>query len=153
MRSKCRESEKCYNSGCRSEACRLAATEARRERRRLAREAVGELPGLDAGRTRVVSMPINNALTSGTADVPLGNVEAAVLTELQALDAGMRPGLAAACVAMARILDNPTAVSSQPPAAKVLTTLLEKLRASAPGRRGNLRMVREMTCGIPLDRE
>jgi hypothetical protein len=46
---------------------------------------------------------------------------------------------------MARILDNPRAASSQPPAAKVLQSVLDKLRASAPGRRGNLRLVRAMT--------
>jgi hypothetical protein len=46
---------------------------------------------------------------------------------------------------MARILDNPKAVSPQPPAAKVLQVTLDKLRASAPGRRGNLRLFRAMT--------
>jgi hypothetical protein len=62
MPSKCRESESCYNDGCRSEACRLAASEARRERRRSAREAVGELPGLDTDRTLPVPTPINMLL-------------------------------------------------------------------------------------------
>jgi hypothetical protein len=43
-------------------------------------------------------------------------------------------------------LDNPKAVSSQPPAARVLTSLLDKLRsASAQGRRGRLAVVRTMT--------
>ena len=47
---------------------------------------------------------------------------------------------------MARILDNPRAVSSQPAAAKGLAALLDKLRsASARGRRGNLAVVRTMT--------
>jgi transposase len=40
-----------------------------------------------------------------------------------------RPGLAAIARAMSRILDNPKAVSSQPAAAKVLTSLLDKLRS------------------------
>jgi hypothetical protein len=47
---------------------------------------------------------------------------------------------------MARILDNPRAVSSQPAAAKVLAALLDKLRQSAaPGRRGHLAVVQTMT--------
>jgi hypothetical protein len=57
-----------------------------------------------------------------------------------------RSGLAQAMLAMARILDNPKAVSSQPAAAKVLATLLDKLRsASARGSRGGLAVVRTMT--------
>ena len=68
MPSKCRGTESCYNNGCRSEACRLAAAEGRRERRRLAREAVGELSGLDTDRTRVVSVPINNPPISANVD-------------------------------------------------------------------------------------
>jgi hypothetical protein len=69
-----------------------------------------------------------------------------VLAEIQALGSSARPGLVAAAVAMARILDNPKAVSSQPPAARVLTSLLDKLRsASAQGPRGRLAVVRTMT--------
>jgi hypothetical protein len=57
-----------------------------------------------------------------------------------------RPGLAAAALAMARIMDNPKAVSSQPSAAKVLASLLDKLRsASAQNRRGRLAVVRTMS--------
>jgi hypothetical protein len=56
-----------------------------------------------------------------------------------------RPGLAQAALAMARVLDNPRAVSSQPAAAKVLAALLDKLRsASARGSRG-LAVVRTMS--------
>jgi hypothetical protein len=47
---------------------------------------------------------------------------------------------------LARILDNPKAVGSQPAAAKVLASLLDKLRSvSARGRRGGLALVRTMT--------
>jgi hypothetical protein len=49
-------------------------------------------------------------------------------------------------LALARILDNPKAVGSQPSAAKVLASLLDKLRsASARGRSGHLALVRTMT--------
>lgn len=59
--------------------------------------------------------------------------------------------VAIAALAMARILDNPKAVTTQPPAAKVLATLLDKLRtASASGRRGHLAVVKSMTASSPL---
>ena len=72
-------------------------------------------------------------------------VEAAVAEEIGALGDHNRPGLEAAAMALARLMDNPRAVSTQPAAAKVLGALLEKLRsASARGRRGNLAVVRAM---------
>lgn len=40
-----------------------------------------------------------------------------------------RPGLAQAAIALARIMENPRAVSSQPAAAKVLASLLDKLHS------------------------
>lgn len=138
MRSKCRESESSYNSGCRCEACRLAASEGRRERRRLARESVGEFP---TDRTSLVSIPINNASTSVDADM---SVVAAVLEEISAWE-GSRPGVAAAAKAMAAILDNPKAVSTKPQAAKVLISLLDKLQKASTTRRGKLAVVRTMT--------
>jgi hypothetical protein len=46
---------------------------------------------------------------------------------------------------MARVLNNPRAVSSRPAAAKVLAVLLDRLRsASARGRPGGLSVVRAM---------
>jgi Protein of unknown function (DUF4236) len=57
-----------------------------------------------------------------------------------------RPGLAQAALAIARLLDNPRAVNQQPAAAKVLVSLLDRLRsASAHGHRGRLAVVRTMT--------
>jgi hypothetical protein len=74
-----------------------------------------------------------------------GPVEAGVEAEIAGL-AEARPGLAQIALAMARLLDNPRAVATQPAAAKVLAALLDKLRsASARGRRGALALVREMT--------
>jgi hypothetical protein len=70
------------------------------------------------------------------------------VAEIDGLAAQARPGLAQAALAMARLLDNPKAVSSQPSAAKVLSALLDKLRAaSARGRRGRLAVVRSMSPG------
>ena len=67
--------------------------------------------------------------------------------ELHALHTATdRPGVAQIALALARILDSPKAVSSQPAAAKVLAALLDKLRAaSARGSRGCLAVVRTMT--------
>jgi hypothetical protein len=47
---------------------------------------------------------------------------------------------------MVRVLDNPRAVWSHPPAAKVLTAVLDKLSStSAQNRRGRLAVVRKLT--------
>jgi hypothetical protein len=46
---------------------------------------------------------------------------------------------------MARILDNPKAISSQPPAAGRLMQLMDLLHASSPMKRGKLSVVRSMT--------
>lgn len=75
-----------------------------------------------------------------------GPVESGAQEEIQGLASEARPGLAQVALAMSRILDNPKAVSQQPAAAKVLASLLDKLRsASARGRSSNLAVVRTMT--------
>jgi hypothetical protein len=72
-------------------------------------------------------------------------VESGVQAEVAGLSED-RPGLAQVAFALARILDNPRAVSSHPAAARVLASLLDKLRsASAPNHRGRLRVVRAMS--------
>jgi hypothetical protein len=56
------------------------------------------------------------------------------------------PGLAQVALALARLLDNPKAVSSQPAAAKVLTALLGQAMCSVDGdSRRRLAVVRTMT--------
>jgi hypothetical protein len=139
MSSKCRGSEQCYNGGCRSEACRLAAAEGRRERRRLAREAVGEPDVVDTDRTNVVSMPIDNASISVNAET---SVVAGVLAEVSTLESP-RPDLVAVALALAEAMDNPKATTSKPPAARVLVSVLEKLHATASKRQTTL-VVRPM---------
>jgi hypothetical protein len=75
-----------------------------------------------------------------------GPVESGVTAEIDGLAAQARPGLAQAALALARVLDNPRAVNQHAAAAKVLSSLLDKLRAaSARGRRGGLAVVRTMT--------
>lgn len=146
MSSKCRESESCYNGGCRRPECKKAATDARRERRRLAREAVGELPSLDTDRTRLASVLTNNPSSSGDASTRvLRTVEHAVSLEIEALGAHSRPGLVAVALALARVLDNPKAVSTMPAAAAKLVYILEVLRRGAVGGKPKLVAVRRMT--------
>ena len=73
-----------------------------------------------------------------------GPVELSVQAEIGSAEA--RPGLAQLALAMARLLDNPRAVNQQLSAAKVLTSLLDKLhQAGATARRGHLAVVRSMT--------
>ena len=138
MSSKCRGSEACYNGGCRSEACRLAASDGRRERRRLAREAVGEVSGLDTKRVLSVSVPPDDGATSEV------SVVAAVCLEISGMGANSRPGLAAIALSLAAVLDNPRATSSKPPAAGALVNILNQLRKSAVGAEPKLASVRRM---------
>jgi len=76
-----------------------------------------------------------------------GDAESAVQLELAGLSAAAeQPAVAAAAVAMARLLDHPRVSSPKPSAARQLTRILDELRkASARDRRGGLRAVREMT--------
>jgi hypothetical protein len=74
-------------------------------------------------------------------------VELAVREEIAGAS-GSRPGVAAVAVCLAQLLDNPQGRNQYAAAAKVLTSLLDKLRsASAHGRRGNLSLVKSMTNG------
>jgi hypothetical protein len=115
-----------YNDGCRCEDC-TAANAAYQQKYR----------------ERRVIVPLSAPVTPQTFEP--GPVEAGVEEEIAGL-AEARPGLAQAALAIARILDSPRAVSSQPAAAKVLAGLLDKLRsASGGGRRGRLALVRTMT--------
>jgi hypothetical protein len=116
-----------YSKGCRCDDCAEAARIYHRDYR--LRKLVGPV---------VVDVP-------DSGDGP-GPVKAGVTEEIDGLAAQARPGLAQAALAVARVLDNPRAVSSHPAAAKVLASLLDKLRAaSARGRRGGLALVRTMT--------
>src|SRR5947209_14415035 len=123
-----------YNDGCRCDECKWANTSYRREKR--ARDAAG------GGTARVV--PFTQAVPTAAAEP--GRVESAVERELDGLaQAEARPGLKEAAVALARILDNPKAVSQQPAAAKNLAEILERLRKGADARKSRLTSVRQMT--------
>lgn len=115
-----------YNDGCRCDDCK--------DVQRLYQQRYRE--------RRQPPPPVGNLATAASGPGP---VELAVEAEIGEL-AGARPGLAQIALALARVLDNPKAVSSQPAAATVLAALLDELRsASAHGRRGGLALVRTMT--------
>jgi hypothetical protein len=71
-----------------------------------------------------------------------------VLLEIEAIGAHHRPGLAAAALALARILDNPKALSTQPAAARQLVAILGTL-SKRTQRRGKLAVVKSMTTSSP----
>jgi hypothetical protein len=116
-----------YNEGCRCEDCTEANTLYLRRRRE--RQLTGEVTQSE----------------SREANASPGPVESGVALEIDGLAAQARPGLAAAALAIARVLDNPRAVNQQPAAAKVLISMLEKLRSASPAGRRGLAVVREMT--------
>jgi hypothetical protein len=112
----------------------------------LAREALGsisnptpELPVLDTDRTRLVSIPDCGASTGGN------SVVEAVSLEISDVGGHPRPGLAAAALSLAAVLDNPRATSSKPAAAGALMNILNLLRKSAGGSKPKLAAVRQMT--------
>jgi hypothetical protein len=78
-----------------------------------------------------------------------GPVETGVAAELGTLHAASdRPGLAQTALALARLMDDSRAVNQALAAARVLGSLLDKLRsASARGQRGPLAIMREMATG------
>jgi hypothetical protein len=125
-----------YLAGCRRDDC--TAAQRLYQRRYRERKANGE--------TRPHSAPVMVQLPPAEPQpcVP-GPVEVAVQQEIFGLPAQTRPGLVAIALAMSRILDSSRAASAQPAAAKVLVTVLDTLRKSAQGRRGNLAVVRDMT--------
>ncbi|MGP0080838.1 hypothetical protein [Mycobacterium sp.] len=72
-------------------------------------------------------------------------VVAAVRQEIKGLGPHGRPGLVAAALALAAVLDNPRATSSKPPAARQLVNILNQLRRSAGSAKPKLAAVRQMT--------
>ena len=76
-----------------------------------------------------------------------GPVEAAVEAEIAELSESW-PSLAQVALAMARILDNPKAISTQPAAARQLVAILGTF-SKWTQRRGKLAVVKSMTTGSP----
>jgi hypothetical protein len=135
-------SRQAYQAGCRCDLCKEAESSYKRELRRRKREAVGGFAAAPVTALSLVSGDGTRAATSGNASV--GSVEAAVQAEIDALGSD-RGGLKATVVALARILDNPKAVSTQPAAAAKLADMLETLRKSSDVKKSKLASIRSMT--------
>jgi hypothetical protein len=77
-----------------------------------------------------------------------GPVESAVKAEIADLIAtGARPGLVQVIVALAELLDDPTAKAQKPAAAGKLAELLRELRKGSGVGESRLSLVRSMTSG------
>ena len=124
-----------YTRGCRCNVCITAEREYQRNRYRRKR-------GLPVGPSVV---PTPNVVHSRPTSAQDGSVVAAVHGELDASAAAAeRPGLAAAALALAAILDDPQHVAVQPAAARQLVAILGTLSKRARGR-GKLAVVKSMT--------
>ncbi len=132
----------------------------RKQLRSRQRGEIGLIAGSGTPGLSLVTSFTHNALASGNAfthlantatapanspEVVAGGVEAGIQAEIEALGSH-RPGLAAAELARARIMDNPTATSSQPAAARQLVAILGMLSKCAQ-RRGKLAAVKSVTAG------
>ncbi len=100
------------------------------------------------GLVRKMLIPVDDADVADVAALVAapGRVVAAVEVELAELRAHeSRPGLAAAAVSMAKILDLPRAVTSHASAAKQLSALLETLHKVADVPKPRLAVIQQMT--------
>lgn len=131
-----------YQAGCRCDLCKEAESSYKRGLRQRKREAVGVVGAPTVSALSLVSGDGTVTPTSGDASV--GAVEAAVALEIEGLGAD-RGGLKQTVLALARIMDNPKATSTQPAAAAKLADMLETLRKSTDGRKSKLGSVRSMT--------
>lgn len=128
--------------GCRCPECRLAESNYQKGRRRR---------GIKPGKP-LVSVPphreIAVAARAQVAPIPAGPgpVEAGVIAEIEGLSTAVRrPGLVAAALSMAQLLDNPLSTPQHPPAAARLQAMLAELRLGVAERKGWLADVRSMS--------
>ena len=122
-----------YRRGCRCEVCCEANRVYAREHKRRKKSEI----------------PVANFATTVAklSDVtPRGRVVEAVARDLASCNAfDERPGLAATAMAMAELLDNPSATPQWPAAAARLTAILLEVVPAVPVRTSGLAAVREMT--------
>jgi hypothetical protein len=130
-----------YAQGCRCDPCREGHKLKARDYAQ--RKAAGQVRAANYQRAGHFDPDPNGA---HVLDLPPGPVELGVLAEIDG--ASDRPGVAAVALCMARLLDDPSARNQAPAAAKVLVSVLDKLRSdSARQRRGGLALVKSMTQG------
>lgn len=136
----------CYANGCRLPECKTAQAKYQREYK--ARKAGVEIQIARQGRPRkgatVTALPVAAARPQTPRAV--GPTEQATLDELATLtSAETRKAMAAGVLVMARILDNPEALSQQPQAFAKLTAAMADLRQGSTRRKGRLASVQAMT--------
>jgi hypothetical protein len=148
-----------YRRGCRCDQCKCAENEYQRTRRQRIAESVGAfgepaVPSLVLLRHQLLAALCQGKCAIGSSAYPantVGAVVAAVMAEIEAMGTNRRPGLAAAGQALARIMDNPRAVSTQPAAARQLVAILAMLSRGSQ-RRGKLASVKSMTTISPAQK-
>jgi hypothetical protein len=119
-----------YRSGCRCDLCTWAETNYRADLR------MRKNSGGTVRPNRLADVPAPKPSKPGP-------VETATVAEV-ARYVETRPALAAACVALAAVLDSP-AQTAKPSAARVLATILNELAKGASRPPGKLSVVRGMT--------
>lgn len=135
-----------YNAGCRCDVCKKATSEYHRARRRRLAEATGD-PSVPMGAgLRVINGASDEALTSDNTDYDgRPSAVASVLKAIELLGEHKRPDLEAGALAMAAILDNPKAVSTQPAALAKMSDVMAQLRKSTDAKKSRLTAIRSMT--------
>ena len=124
-----------YIAGCRCDRCKASQRVHQQEYR-----------GRVADGTVRPRAPSSAAMFGPLPPSGPGRVEAAVGQEIEGLPlAAARPALVKTAVSLAKILDNPRAVSQQPAAAGKLVDILDRLHKGSVARRGGLRAVKAMT--------
>lgn len=134
----------CYADGCRCALCRQAQSRYRQEHKARQMGVVSEFP--KAGRKPKTAAEAAVVAAQDAVPGVAGWNEQQVLAELATLtSAETRKGAAASAIALAKILDNPNAVTSWVSAAKALPVILEELRKGSARKRGRLASVQQMT--------
>lgn len=136
-----------YRRGCRCEVCCEANRVYAREHKRRKKSEIPVAATAPAKSGRDTKPFILTTTSPAESDVtPRGRVVEAVARDLASCNAfDERPGLAATAMAMAELLDNPSATPQWPAAAARLTAILMEVVPAVPVRASGLAAVREMT--------
>ena len=143
-----------YMRGCRCVACKDAQKQYRAERRKSKNTEVGRavlaaVPDVPVQPVQPPPVQPEAAATPPVPDedpqVPLSVVEETRREIATLAGAELRPGLVAAALRMAQVLDNPEALTQWPQATSRLADVLEQLGKGGRKKRGNLATVRGMT--------
>jgi len=133
----------CYADGCRLPECKAAQAKYRREHKARQLGVVTDFP--KAGRKPKTAAEAAVVAAQDAVPAGAGWNEQQVLAELATLSsAETRKGAAASAIALAKILDNPNAVTSWVSAAKALPDILKDLREGSARKKGRLASVQSL---------